>query len=277
MDVADRLQAVGHLLLQEVRVVLADEVREHAFHFRRGHAFRKAHVGPAGVPHPVLALDVPPGLQQGVDGHQAVEPDVRVGGYLLQYAGHLHVHDAVPLHHAPHRIRVAEVLAGQFLREHDAAGPCQRRGLIALRQAVAVQVEDRAVHQVEPLFGEELRGAGAVVVLQRMLGHLEVEPAAIGPDQFGMVVHERGPEPEDHAAALLALPFHLDASHDPVHPVGLWNEGIVAALVAHVGGHQHEAGHAGGQAQQVDQRVEPVLEQAAQGGPEVVREHGDKG
>ena len=109
-----------------------------------------------------------------------------------------------------------------------ARAPWPRR----LRQAVTVQVEDRAVHQVEPLLGEELRGAGAAVVLQRMLGDLEVEPAAIGLTSSGWTCMSVGLRPKNMLLLSSALSSSISMLPDPVHPVGLGNEGIVAALMA---------------------------------------------
>ena len=78
------------------------------------------------------------------------------------------------------------------------------------------------------------------------------------------------PKAEHHAAAVLALAFHLDLAHHAVHALIVRHETIEAPLVLHVEADEHEARDARGKAQQVDERVEFVTQQIAQRGEQYV-------
>jgi hypothetical protein len=69
-------------------------------------------------------------------------------------------------------------------------------------------------------------------------------------------------------------PFHLDLAHHPVHALRVRHEAVEAALVLYVQPDEDEAGQPGGQTQQVDERVELLLPEVAEGSEEEVLEHG---
>ena len=274
VDAGDGLEVVGDLFGDFLAPQPGDEVGEFAFEFGGVVAFRQEEVGVVfeagfrGLPRFPDALD---DFVGGDRCGQEAEAEMGVSGDIFQDAGdgelasHFGVFDGDDF---SDWIFTAEEFFCHLLGEEDGVRFLEGGFGVALDEGEGEEFQDVCVGHAEPL-----AEAFVAVAYPGPAVLSEVDPH--GALDFREVVFERGGEGARGANGVAGIgAFGVGFSEDPVDPVGVFVVPVVAEFILDVEEDEDAAGHADGQAGDVDEGIDFVAEEVAEGDGEVVFEHG---
>ena len=263
VDVEKRLQDIG---VGEGRFpdrgvdVLLEPCLQHGVYPAGRYAVRQEQVGVVRAVRPVpqQADRVAPARRRG-DGYIEIGMIVGIGFRVFHDGGNREGKQLVAGDRPADRVVLPEVLAGHGLADDHRIRRRERGGGVAAHQGHVEHVEEVAVGPVDPLlvelpvFGREQPGPH-----RRSNAEHFLRLGKPGPDEVA----------QDPGRPRRAV------RHNPVDPLSPRVVPVVAQLVADVQEDDQAAGHADGEADDVDRGVGPGREDVPPRGEEVMSDHG---
>ncbi len=255
-------QGIGGLCVLFVEVAVQDAIHFFGDGFPGGARFQQQ-VGIELVPaHPVEQARV------RVRRHGDQEREVEMGTLRdsRHHTGHGVLGFIIQTNDLPQWVAVAETPLGHRFGQDDAVGLGQRLVRVALAQWPAEDIEYRRVGE-QPAF---LVKPFVADLHQRF--SVRQEPAHLF--HFRDIRPGRLPPVEGHLGDAVLEGSSVHPGRHPHNAVLFGVVLIVAQLEVHVGPDEQAAGESQGDPQDIDERIAPLPDQAAEGDLEGVKEHG---